>query len=185
LNLGVSGFYPSGVLSEEKMNLHGPAKFRCGGIQSAPVNPSRFKPGDTIELDSTSIAAPIASSGKGSLRCAIDCPLLPYQLARNSFPMLDSNLQNEFLRVFADGHRATAKRIVSKLTELDLAPELRKRVTEIVENEVRGLYHGNLVVLDGGSSLADVGLLKITDDEGAPFATNLHEIGFRYYDTAI
>jgi hypothetical protein len=98
--------------------------------------------------------------------------------------MPDSYLQNEFLRVFADGHRATAKRIVSKLTELDLAPELRQRVTEIVENEIRGLYHGNLVVLDGGSSLADVGLLKIIDDKGATFATNLHEIGFRYYDPA-
>jgi len=96
--------------------------------------------------------------------------------------MSDSYLQDDFLRVFADGHRATAKRIVSRLASLGIPPELHEQVREIVHDEVRGLYHGSLVVFDGGSSLADHGMIKIVDDEGTPFVTHLHEIGFRHYD---
>jgi hypothetical protein len=96
-------------------------------------------------------------------------------------PMTDSYLQDEFLRVFADGHKATAKRIVSKLTELNIAPELHSQIRDVVAEEIRGLYHGNLVVFDGGSSLADHGLIKIVDDRGTPFITYLHEICFRFY----
>ncbi|MEZ6058463.1 MAG: hypothetical protein R3C01_17315 [Planctomycetaceae bacterium] len=95
--------------------------------------------------------------------------------------MADSYLQDEFLRVFADGHRATAKRIVSRLMAAGIPPELEARVTDIVQDEVRGLYHGSLVVFDGGSSLADHGLIKIVDDEGTAFARRLHEIGLRVY----
>jgi hypothetical protein len=97
-------------------------------------------------------------------------------------PMPDSHLQDEFLRVFADGHRATVNRIVSRLASLGMQPELHEKVREIVHDEVRGLYHGGLVVFDGGSSLADHGIIKIVDDEGTPFTTHLHEIGFSYYD---
>ena len=96
--------------------------------------------------------------------------------------MAESYLQNEFLRVFAEGHRATASRVVSKLMALGLPLEVRERVSEIVRDEVRGLYHGKLVVLDGGSSLADIGLIKVVDDRGVAFAGNLNEIGFRCYD---
>lgn len=96
--------------------------------------------------------------------------------------MSDSYLQDEFLRVFADGHRATVKRIVSRLELLGIPPELHKQVREIVRDEVRGLYHGSLVVFDGGSSLADQGMIKIIDDEGTPFINHLHEIGFNHYD---
>ena len=96
--------------------------------------------------------------------------------------MPDSYLQDEFLRVFAAGHKATSKRIVSQLAPLGIPPEFHERVSEIVHREVRGLYHGSLVVLDGGSSLADHGMIKIVDDEGTPFVTHLHEIGFRHYD---
>jgi hypothetical protein len=38
--------------------------------------------------------------------------------------------------------------------------EFEARVTEIVRDELRGLYHGNLVVLDNGSSLADQGMIN-------------------------
>ena len=72
---------------------------------------------------------------------------------------------------------------MSKLTALGLPAELHERVGEIVRDEVRGPYHGNLVVLDGGSSLADTGLIKVVDDTGAVFDANLHEIGFRFYDS--
>jgi hypothetical protein len=59
-----------------------------------------------------------------------------------------------------------------------------KRKSEIfVFEELRGLYHGNLVVFDGGSSLADHGLIKIVDEEGTAFATNLHESCFEAYDS--
>ena len=96
--------------------------------------------------------------------------------------MPTSNLQDEFLRVFADGHRATAKRIMAKLAALGLPPDLRERANQIVADELRGLYHGNLVVFDGGSRLADYGLVWIVDDNGAALAGNLHEVGFRFYD---
>ena len=96
--------------------------------------------------------------------------------------MPDSYLQDEFLRVFADGHRATAKRIVSRLVAAGISPELEERVREIVRDEVRGLFHGSLLIFDGGSSLADHGLIKIVDDEDTPFARHLHEIGFGVYD---
>ena len=96
--------------------------------------------------------------------------------------MLKSYLQDEFLRVFADGHRATAERIVSRLTALGIPAALQQQMAEIVLHEIRGLYHGSLVVFDGGSSLADQGLIKIIDDEGTQFVRNLHEIGFEAYD---
>lgn len=96
--------------------------------------------------------------------------------------MPESYLQKEFLEVFADGHRATVERIASRISALDIPPELLARVREIIQDEMRGLYHGNLVVFDGGSSLADHGLIKIIDDEGTTFSTHLHEICFQYYD---
>jgi len=97
-------------------------------------------------------------------------------------PTPKSYLQDEFLRVFADGHRATARRIAARITKLGVSPELQRGITAIVEDELRGAYHGNLVVFDGGSSLADHGLIKIVDDQGTPFARNLHEICFAFYD---
>jgi hypothetical protein len=96
--------------------------------------------------------------------------------------MSESYLQGEFLQVFAEGHRATAERIVSKLESLDISPGLQQQVSKIVHDEIRGLYHGNLVVFDGGSNLANHGMIKIIDDNGAPFVTYLHEIGLRHYD---
>src|SRR5438128_733563 len=96
--------------------------------------------------------------------------------------MPDSYLQDEFLRVFADVHRNTARHIVSRLSSLGIPPELYEQVRTIVHDAVRGLYHGSLVVLDGGSSLANHGMIKIVDDEGTQFVTYLHEIGFRHYD---
>jgi hypothetical protein len=51
----------------------------------------------------------------------------------------------------------------------------------VVEDELRGLYHGLFVIFDGGTALADLGLLRIRDDEGAEFDRFLHEICFRYW----
>lgn len=99
--------------------------------------------------------------------------------------MAESYLQVEFLRVFADGHKATANRIVSRLLAAGVSPELNARVIEIVHDELRGLYHGSLVVFDGGSSLADHGLIKIIGDDGVPFVRYLHEIGLQAYDADV
>jgi hypothetical protein len=99
--------------------------------------------------------------------------------------MQDSYLQEEFLRVFADSHRATAQRIVSKLMAAGIPSGEETRVREIVQDELRGLYHGSLVVFDGGSSLADHGLINIVDDKGMAFSSRLHEIGFEVYDNSV
>jgi hypothetical protein len=96
--------------------------------------------------------------------------------------MSESHLQAEFLRVFAAGHIATTNRIMSRASDLHPSPELLAQLRQIVHDELRGLYHGSLVLFDGGSSLADHGLLRITDDNGTQFARNLHEIGFDSYD---
>jgi hypothetical protein len=97
--------------------------------------------------------------------------------------MPNSYLQDAFLHVFAATHKATAERIVSRLRDLGLSPEMERKIGDVVFEELRGLYHGNLVVFDGGSSLADHGLIKIVDEEGAAFATNLHETCFQVYDS--
>ena len=96
--------------------------------------------------------------------------------------MSESHLQKKFLHIFADGHKATANRIVSRIAALGLSAHSQNQISEIVHKELRGLFHGNLVLFDGGSSLADHGLIKIIDDEGSSFARNLHEIGFNIYD---
>lgn len=91
-------------------------------------------------------------------------------------------LQDEFLRVFAAGHRATADRIIRRVTEAGTPPDIANQIAKIVREEVRGLFHGNLVVFDGGSSLADHGMIKIVDEDGVPFDRSLHETGFKHYD---
>jgi hypothetical protein len=94
----------------------------------------------------------------------------------------NSELQQEFLRVLALGHRATAGRIMTRLVTAGLPRDLLERCQDIVSDELRGLYHGNLVVLDGGSSLADHGIINLVDDKGQLLVKHLHEIGFDVYD---
>jgi hypothetical protein len=95
--------------------------------------------------------------------------------------MSESYLQDGFLRVFAEGHKRTETRINARLKAIGIPIEFRDQAAAIVSEELRGLYHGSLVVFDGGSCLADVGMIEIVDDTGTPFAHNLHEIGFRHY----
>lgn len=51
----------------------------------------------------------------------------------------------------------------------------------ILEHELRGLYHGIFVVLDGGSVLADEGLISIVDDSGERFDRFLHEKCLKFW----
>jgi hypothetical protein len=70
---------------------------------------------------------------------------------------------------------ATKDRIVRRLHDPSANAEA------IVDDELRGLYHGLLVILDGGSSLANEGLVSIVDEEGQAFDHFLHEICMRYW----
>ncbi|WP_145284754.1 hypothetical protein [Pirellulimonas nuda] len=99
--------------------------------------------------------------------------------------MAKSYLQDDFLRVFAAGHKVAAKRLLRRLAEAGLPSEIQSQAEAIVHDELRGLYHGSLVVFDGGSSLADEGLIKIVDDEGVPFISYLHEICLPAYDEVV
>jgi hypothetical protein len=66
-------------------------------------------------------------------------------------------------------------RIVRRLTE---SPS---PAAEVVDEELRGLYHGLLVIFDGGTALAEQGLVHLIDDEGRSFDCFLHEIWFGYW----
>ncbi len=89
--------------------------------------------------------------------------------------MKKSPLQEPFMRDLAATFLATKNRILSRLQG---SPD---EVEQIVDNELRGLFHGLLVVFDGGSPLADKGLISITDESGVPFERFLHERCFEYW----
>jgi hypothetical protein len=92
--------------------------------------------------------------------------------------MTHSRLQEPFLRTLAEAFVATKASILNRLKH---AP--REAAEGVIEDELRGLYHGVLVVLDGGSSLAEHGMLRIVDDDGEVFDSFLHEICFQYWQT--
>lgn len=54
-------------------------------------------------------------------------------------------------------------------------------IASVVRDELRGLYHGILVTFDGGSALADEGLIRIVDEKDVAFDRYLHELCFDYW----
>ena len=98
--------------------------------------------------------------------------------------MSDSPLQDSFLRVLAVGHKATAQRMSRRIGELGVDADTMAKIESILIGEMQGLYHGSLVVFDGGSCLADEGLIRIIDEVGIAFDRNLHEICLRHFDEA-
>ena len=62
--------------------------------------------------------------------------------------MSKSHLQEPFMKEVRENFRATQKRIVRRLAQ---APQTE--ASDIVEDELRGLYHGLFVILDGGCNL--------------------------------
>jgi hypothetical protein len=90
--------------------------------------------------------------------------------------MSQSRLQELFLREVAQTFLATKKRIVKRLAEAPAAA-----VGTIVEDELRGLYHGMFVILDGGTALANEGLVRMVDEDGKTFDRFLHEICFGFW----
>lgn len=92
--------------------------------------------------------------------------------------MSRSRLQEPLLREIAAAFQATQARIARRIAE---APA---EVASIVEDEMRGLYHGLFVIFDGGTVLADEGLVSILDEDGEPFARFLHEVCFAHWPKA-
>ena len=46
---------------------------------------------------------------------------------------------------------------------------------------LRGLYHGLFVIFDGGTALANEGLVSIVDEDGVAFERFLHETCFEFW----
>ena len=90
--------------------------------------------------------------------------------------MARSRLQEPFVREVAATFRATQARIARRLADVSPAA-----APAIVEDELRGLYHGLFVIFDGGTSLADEGLLSVVDEDGVAFDRFLHETCFGYW----
>lgn len=90
---------------------------------------------------------------------------------------MTSKLQDAFLRELVANFKATAMRLTRRIESRDTDAEIEALVTD----EMRGLYHGVLVVFDGGSALAEMGLIKIIDEDGVAFDSYLHEVCFGYW----
>ena len=83
------------------------------------------------------------------------------------------------MRELAETFVATQRRITRRLSHL---PDTNAAARDaIIRDELRGLYHGVLVIFDGGTALADQGLIRIVDEDGLAFDRFLHEIGFDYW----
>lgn len=74
---------------------------------------------------------------------------------------------------------ATAKRLSRRLREEGGKSDAAD--AEIVHDELRGLYHGVLVVFDGDTALAEKGLIRIVDEDGVAFDRHLHELCFQFW----
>jgi hypothetical protein len=94
--------------------------------------------------------------------------------------MSRSDLQEPFLREYAATFHATRDRLVRRLKDASASDS-----EAIIEEELRGLYHGLLVTFDGGTALADIGLVSIVDESGKPFDRFLHEICFRFWPSRL
>jgi hypothetical protein len=83
------------------------------------------------------------------------------------------------MREVAANFTATKARLLRRLTE---APATEAEA--IVEDELRGLYHGLFVILDGGTALANQGLIHVVDEDGVSFDRFLHEVCFDFWPAA-
>ncbi len=91
--------------------------------------------------------------------------------------MAKSALQDAFMRELAATFKATLARIEGSIKDHGDSDEIASSVRE----ELRGLYHGILVTFDGGTDLADQGLIQIVDENGVAFDRYLHELCFDYW----
>lgn len=89
--------------------------------------------------------------------------------------MSRSSLQQPFMQEVAENFLAIKKRLVKRL-EMSSPSDAE----DIIEDELRGLYHGIFVIFDGGTALADKGLIQIVDEDGVALDRFLHEICFDF-----
>lgn len=80
------------------------------------------------------------------------------------------------MRDVAASFVATRERIARRLATGEATDAM-----VVVEDELRGLFHGLFVIFDGGTSLADEGLVRIVDEDGIEFDRFLHELCFRFW----
>lgn len=109
--------------------------------------------------------------------------------------MSASDLQELFIDELISSIRASRKRLVTGLAEgsaigggpieesfrelsADLSDEQKELLDRVFWDELRGVLHGFLVTLDGGTALADRGLIRICDEDGVEFDRHLHELAF-------
>ncbi|WP_157469182.1 hypothetical protein [Gemmata sp. SH-PL17] len=83
------------------------------------------------------------------------------------------------MREVAAAFAATQARIARRFAEVPV-----EESAAVVDDELRGLYHGLFVIFDGGTALADKGLVQIRSDDGTAFDRFLHEICFSYWPKA-
>ena len=81
------------------------------------------------------------------------------------------------MRELAATFKATLARIEGSIENHRDSDE----IASSVRDELRGLYHGILVTFDGGTALADEGLIQIVDEDGVAFDRYLHELCFDYW----
>ena len=81
------------------------------------------------------------------------------------------------MRELAATFKATLARIEGSIENHRDSDE----IASSVRDELRGLYHGILVTFDGGTALADEGLIQIVDENGVAFDRYLHELCFDYW----
>ena len=91
--------------------------------------------------------------------------------------MAKSALQDAFLRELAATFKVALAHIEGSIKNHGDSDEIASSVRE----ELRSLYHGILVTFDGGTALADEGLIQIVDENGVAFDRYLHELCFEYW----
>jgi hypothetical protein len=92
--------------------------------------------------------------------------------------MSRSHLQEPFVREVTANFLAAKARLTRRLADAPAA-----ETAAIVEDELRGLYHGLFVIFDGGTALANEGLVQVVDEDGVPFDRFLHETCFGFWPT--
>lgn len=90
--------------------------------------------------------------------------------------MTRSPMQELFMREWAKLFIAARAGILNGIKDKS-ADDAEAAITD----SLQGLYHALLVTFDGGTSLADHGLIQIVDEDGIPFDRYLHEICFSYW----
>lgn len=98
--------------------------------------------------------------------------------------MSKSEIQEEFLNELADNIRASRCRIKKATAKWGLNSQVSSHLEELIWEELQTVAHSFLVSIDGGTSLAEKGLISIFDEHGNEFDNYLHELFFDRFTEA-